>query len=60
MIAGQPGRPGARVLAVDGVRGAERVTNAEVAGRIESSDEWIRSRTGIVTRARAGTDVTVL
>jgi len=29
------------------------VTNDEIAGPIESSDEWIRQRTGIVTRVRA-------
>jgi len=29
------------------------VTNDEIAGPSESSDEWIRQRTGIVTRARA-------
>ncbi|MDR1187747.1 MAG: hypothetical protein LBK95_09895, partial [Bifidobacteriaceae bacterium] len=54
------GRPGARILAVDGVRGAESVTNEQVAGPIDSSDEWIRSRTGIATRARAGADVSVI
>jgi 3-oxoacyl-[acyl-carrier-protein] synthase-3 len=48
---------GAQILAVDGVRGTKLVTNEEVAGPIDSSDEWIRSRTGIETRARA--DVTV-
>ena len=29
------------------------MTNDEIAGPIESSDEWIRQRTGIVTRMRA-------
>ena len=29
------------------------MTNDEIAGPIESSDEWIRQRTGIVTRVRA-------
>ncbi|MDR2453886.1 MAG: beta-ketoacyl-ACP synthase 3 [Bifidobacteriaceae bacterium] len=60
MIAARPARPGARILAVDGVRGANLVTNEQVAGPIESSDEWIRARTGIVTRARAEPGVTTL
>lgn len=29
------------------------VTNDEIAGPIDSSDEWIRQRTGIITRRRA-------
>jgi 3-oxoacyl-[acyl-carrier-protein] synthase-3 len=42
------------------LRGANLVSNEQVAGPIESSDEWIRSRTGIVTRARAEAGQTVL
>ncbi|GII98108.1 3-oxoacyl-[acyl-carrier-protein] synthase III [Sediminihabitans luteus] len=49
-----------RILAVGGVRGEQVVTNDDVAGPIDSSDEWIRQRTGIVTRRRAGDDVDVL
>jgi 3-oxoacyl-[acyl-carrier-protein] synthase-3 len=51
----RPPQPAAHaaVLAVDGVRGANAVTNDDVAAAIDSSDEWIRQRTGIVTRARA-------
>ncbi|MDR2373259.1 MAG: ketoacyl-ACP synthase III [Bifidobacteriaceae bacterium] len=60
MIAARSARPGARVVAVDGVRGAEAVPNAALAPAIDSSDEWIRSRTGIVTRARAGAGVSML
>jgi 3-oxoacyl-[acyl-carrier-protein] synthase-3 len=47
-------------MAVDGVRGDHLVDNATVAGPIGSSDEWIKSRTGIATRARAAEDVAVL
>jgi 3-oxoacyl-[acyl-carrier-protein] synthase III len=32
------------------------VTNADLAARLDTSDEWIRSRTGIVTRRVAGRD----
>ncbi|NTW39289.1 MAG: ketoacyl-ACP synthase III [Cellulomonadaceae bacterium] len=48
-----------RILGIGGVRGENVVTNDDVAGPINSSDEWIRQRTGIVTRRRAGagTDV---
>ena len=49
-----------RILGVGGVRGEHAVTNDDVAGPIDSSDEWIRQRTGIVTRARAGADTDVL
>ncbi|HWS58788.1 MAG TPA: beta-ketoacyl-ACP synthase III [Actinotalea sp.] len=48
-----------RILGIGGVRGELTVTNDDLAGPINSSDEWIRQRTGIVTRRRAaaGTDV---
>ncbi|MCK0118657.1 ketoacyl-ACP synthase III [Isoptericola sp. S6320L] len=49
-----------RLLAVAAERGTETVTNDDVAGPIDSSDEWIRQRTGIVTRRRATADVDVL
>ena len=35
-----------RILGIGGVRGETVVTNDEVAGPIDSSDEWIRQRTG--------------
>lgn len=48
-----------RILGLGGVRGERVVTNDDLVGPIDSSDEWIRQRTGIVTRRRAaeGTDV---
>ncbi|NNU28472.1 beta-ketoacyl-ACP synthase III [Isoptericola sediminis] len=49
-----------RILGIGGERGSRAVTNDEVAGPIDSSDEWIRQRTGIVTRRRATDDVEVL
>ena len=49
-----------RILGLGGVRGERTVPNDELVGPIESSDEWIRQRTGIVTRRRAGADTDVL
>ncbi|PFG41323.1 3-oxoacyl-[acyl-carrier-protein] synthase-3 [Georgenia soli] len=49
----------ARILGVGGVRGENVVVNDDIVGPINSSDEWIRQRTGIVSRRRAGEDVTV-
>jgi 3-oxoacyl-[acyl-carrier-protein] synthase III len=49
----------ARILGVGGVRGENVVVNDDIVGPINSSDEWIRQRTGIVSRRRAGADVTV-
>ena len=48
-----------RILAIGAERGELVVTNDDIAGPIDSSDEWIRQRTGIITRRRAaeGTDV---
>lgn len=49
-----------RILGIGGVRGENVVTNDDVAGPIDSSDEWIRQRTGIITRRRSGPDTDVL
>ena len=49
-----------RILGLGGVRGELTVTNDELVGPIDSSDEWIRQRTGIITRRRAGADTDVL
>ena len=50
------GVPGARILGVGDHRPSRIVTNAEIAARINSSDEWIRERTGIVSRRLAAPD----
>src|SRR5690606_9160870 len=42
-----------RILSMGAARGDRIVPNDELAGPIDSSDEWIRQRTGIVTRTRA-------
>lgn len=49
-----------RILGLGVARGENVVTNDEVAGPIESSDEWIRQRTGMVTRVRANADTSVI
>ena len=46
-----------RIMAFGAARGEHVVPNEDLVGPIDSSDEWIRQRTGIVTRKRAGADV---
>jgi 3-oxoacyl-[acyl-carrier-protein] synthase III len=46
-----------RILGIGAARGENLVPNDDLVGPIDSSDEWIRQRTGIVTRARASEDV---
>jgi 3-oxoacyl-[acyl-carrier-protein] synthase III len=45
-----------KIYSIGAARGDLTVTNDEIAGPINSSDEWIRQRTGIVTRKRASKD----
>jgi len=45
-----------KIYSLGASRGDLTVTNDEIAGPINSSDEWIRQRTGIVTRMRASED----
>ncbi|GAB3270895.1 beta-ketoacyl-ACP synthase III [Microbacterium lacusdiani] len=47
------GAPHSRIYALGAARGENAVPNADLIGPIDSSDEWIRQRTGIVTRVRA-------
>ena len=42
-----------RIYSYGAARGEIAVPNDDLIGPIDSSDEWIRQRTGIVTRARA-------
>jgi len=51
------GVPFTRIYSVGAARGDLIVTNDEIAGPIESSDEWIRQRTGVITRTRASATV---
>lgn len=50
----------ARILGVGGYRPARVVTNAEICERIDSSDEWIRERSGIESRRWAAPDESVV
>ena len=50
----------ARILGVGGYRPARVVTNEEICERIDSSDQWIRERSGIVSRRFAAEDETVV
>ena len=52
-LAQTTGPVGARILAFGAARGDRVVPNDDLVGPIDSSDEWIRQRTGIVTRTRA-------
>ena len=56
----QPTVPGSRVLAYGAARGDVSVPNDDLVGPIDSSDEWIRQRTGIITRHRADADTSLL
>ncbi|WP_113718458.1 beta-ketoacyl-ACP synthase III [Arthrobacter dokdonensis] len=53
-------RNGARILGIGAFRPDLIVTNDDVCQWIDSSDEWIRQRTGIITRHRAPRDVSVV
>ncbi|MTE18906.1 beta-ketoacyl-ACP synthase III [Streptomyces sp. TRM43335] len=53
------GAPYARILGVGGYRPTRVVPNEEILKHIDSSDEWIRSRSGIATRHWAGPEETV-
>jgi 3-oxoacyl-[acyl-carrier-protein] synthase-3 len=48
--------PGARLLGLGSWRPERVVTNDELAARVDTSDEWIRSRVGIVSRRIADKD----
>ena len=42
-----------RIMSLGAARGDLVVSNDEIAGPIDSSDEWIRQRTGIIERRRS-------
>ena len=50
----------ARILGVGGYRPSRVVTNDEICERIDSSDQWIRERTGIESRRWAAPDESVI
>ena len=49
-----------RIYALGASRGDLTVTNDDIAGPIDSSDEWIRQRTGIITRKRASSEISLM
>ncbi|GAB3436739.1 beta-ketoacyl-ACP synthase III [Flindersiella endophytica] len=51
--------PHARILGIGAYRPARVVTNEEICTYIDSSDEWIRTRSGIQTRRWAGDEETL-
>ncbi len=59
-IATTTGAAHTAILGLGVYRPTRVVTNDEVAGPIDSSDEWIRTRSGIRTRRFCGPDETVL
>jgi len=46
-----------RIMSVGAARGDLTVPNDDLVGPIDSSDEWIQQRTGIISRTRASKDV---
>lgn len=46
-----------RIYSYGAARGDRVVPNSELVDAIDSSDEWIQQRTGIITRVRASEDV---
>ncbi|MCS4276076.1 3-oxoacyl-[acyl-carrier-protein] synthase-3 [Mycetocola sp. BIGb0189] len=51
------GVPFTRILGMGAARGDLVVPNSEIIEPINSSDEWIQQRTGVITRHRASADV---
>jgi 3-oxoacyl-[acyl-carrier-protein] synthase-3 len=58
-ISPSKGSPYARILGVGGYRPTRVVPNEVILEHIDSSDEWIRSRSGIASRHWASPDETV-
>jgi 3-oxoacyl-[acyl-carrier-protein] synthase III len=54
------GAAGTRILALGEYTPLRIVTNEEICARIDTSDEWIRARSGIVTRRVAGAEESVV
>lgn len=49
-----------RIMGLGAARGENAVPNDDIIGPINSSDEWIRKMTGIVTRVRADAGTSVI
>ncbi len=59
-IKGASGSSGSRILGVGGYRPERVVPNAEIIDAINSSDEWIQERSGIIERRFARPDESVV
>jgi 3-oxoacyl-[acyl-carrier-protein] synthase-3 len=59
-ISPSTGATATRLLSVGAYRPERVVTNAEICERIDSSDEWIRERSGIIERRWAAEDESVV
>ncbi len=58
-LASPVGSAHARIMSVGSYRPQRVVTNEEICQHIDSSDQWIRERTGIISRRFAAPDETV-
>src|ERR1700726_1626871 len=54
-----PPAAGARILSFGGYQPGHVVTNDDLAAQVDTSDEWIRSRVGIISRRFAGPEESV-
>src|SRR5271163_1783140 len=54
-----PPAAGARIISLGGYQPGNVVTNDDLSARVDTSDEWIRSRVGIISRRYAGPDESV-
>jgi 3-oxoacyl-[acyl-carrier-protein] synthase III len=54
-----PPAAGARIISLGGYQPGNVVTNDDLAAQVDTSDEWIRSRVGIISRRFAGPDESV-
>ncbi len=59
-ITASVGAPFARIMSVGAYRPERIVTNEEICQRIDSTDEWIRERSGIIERRFAAPDESVV
>ncbi|MDP5184168.1 beta-ketoacyl-ACP synthase III [Blastococcus sp. BMG 814] len=55
-----PGAPGARIVGFGSYRPRRRVTNHDLAQRMDTNDEWVQARVGIAERRWAEPDETLV
>jgi 3-oxoacyl-[acyl-carrier-protein] synthase-3 len=54
------GSPGARIVGIGSAQPERVVSNEELSKRVDTNDEWIRKRVGIVNRRIAGPEQTLV